>query len=96
MYVFTLSYFNCKRVANVKFTNENFSNIIVISGNLIGSVFADYLPIYRDLHTLPLIEFIHSVFGFGPHYTTPGCFLPRVESPPRGVTLLQSNVYKLH
>ena len=29
----------------------------------------------------------------GPLYTTPGCFLPRVESP-RRVTLLQSNVYK--
>ena len=29
----------------------------------------------------------------GPLYTTPGCFLARVESP-RRVTLLQSNVYK--
>ena len=29
----------------------------------------------------------------GPLYTTPGCFLPRVESPQR-VTLSQSNVYK--
>jgi len=34
---------NCKRVAIVNRANENFSIINMIYGNLIGSVFADYL-----------------------------------------------------
>jgi len=60
MYAFTLSYINCKRVAIVKHASENSCIIIVMFGNLIGSVFADYLPLYLDLHTLPLIGFAYS------------------------------------
>ena len=60
MYVFTLSDFNSKHTVNVKCNKKNSANVIVISGNLIGSAIADYLPILHDLHTLSMIGFVYS------------------------------------
>jgi len=72
-------------------------NLRIIALNLgCGNMFQEgdmSLTLYSILAQFSTRVVTHTANKLGPLYTTPGCFLPRVEST-RRVTLLQSNVSK--